>query len=314
MPTLLPNAVWVTCPYYRRDGETNPDTHTDTVNNSGAFVNMSDAVLYNTLAWAINGSSHYATNAASWINTWFIAEETYMNPNLNYGQMVRGPGQTFQAGRSSGLIDLKCVVKVVNAVLVLRTGQAPGWTSAIDSGLVNWTKSYIKWLTSSQIALTAAVASKCVPTFKRHIAVTCFTDPLGCRSCFCSNQGSYYYNQLAALQILVNDTASANATIQKYFSTLYKNQISADGEQVRCEGCILDSVLLTPVWFQPFEAARTRNYHYRTFNIAAMIVRLYCLLLRIQIINQEISRDYTHDHAHRPTRVLVPTSASTPGT
>jgi hypothetical protein len=160
MPTLLPNAVWVTCPYYRRDGESNPDTQT--VNNRGAFVNMSDAVLYNALAWAINGSSHYASNVASWINTWFIANDTHMNPNLNYGQVVRGPGQTSRTGRSSGVIDLKCMVKVVNAVLVLRAGGAPGWTSAIDLGLVNWTKSYIKWLTSSQIALAAAVAPKCV--------------------------------------------------------------------------------------------------------------------------------------------------------
>lgn len=168
--SLLPNAVWVTCPYYRRDGESNPDTHT--INSRGAFVSMSDAVLYNALAWAINGSSQYATNVASWINTWFIANDTYMNPNMNYGQVVRGPGQASRAGRSSGVIDLKCMVKVVNAVLVLRAGRAPGWTSAIDLGLVNWTKSYIKWLTSSQIALAAAVAPKCVtlispnPTFQ----------------------------------------------------------------------------------------------------------------------------------------------------
>ena len=53
---------------------------------------------------------------------------------------------------------------------------------------------------------------------------------------FRSNHGSYYYNQLAALQILVNDTAGANSSIQKYFSTPYQNQISANGEQVRC-GC-----------------------------------------------------------------------------
>ena len=133
---------------------------------------MSDAVLYSALAWAINGSSDYATNVASWINTWFIAKDTYMNPNLNYGQMVRGPGQNYRAGRSSGVIDLRCMVKVVNAVLVLRAGQAPGWTSAIDSGLVNWTKSYIKWLTSSQIALAAAVAPKCV-TFSANFTPDC---------------------------------------------------------------------------------------------------------------------------------------------
>ncbi len=136
---------------------------------------MSDAILYNALAWAINGSSHYATNVASWINTWFIANDTHMNPNMNYGQVVRGPGQASRIGKSSGVIDLKCMVKVVNAVLVLRAGQAPGWTGAIDSGLINWTKSYIKWLTSSQIALAAAVAPKCVTPFERLISVTCFT-------------------------------------------------------------------------------------------------------------------------------------------
>ena len=81
--SLLPNAVWVTCPYYRRDGESNPDTHTDTANNRGAFVIMSDAVLYNALTWAINGSSNDASNAASWINTRFIAKDTYMIPDLN---------------------------------------------------------------------------------------------------------------------------------------------------------------------------------------------------------------------------------------
>jgi Alginate lyase len=126
---------------------------------------MSDAVLYNALAWAINGSSEYATNVASWINTWFIAEDTYMNPNLNYGQVVRGPGNASYNGRYAGVIDLRCMVKVVNAVLVLRAGQAPGWTGVIDSGLVNWTKSYINWLTSSPIALAAAVARKCVTVF-----------------------------------------------------------------------------------------------------------------------------------------------------
>lgn len=203
---------------------------------------MSDAVLYNALAWVINGSSNYATNVASLVNTWFIAKETRMNPNLNYGQVVRGPGQTSLTGRSSGVIDLKCMVKVVNAVLILRAGHAPGWTSGIDSGLVNWVKSYINWLTSSQIALAAAVAPKCVTNLLS--TPYCFAD--SSRDVFYSNHGSYYYNQLAALQILVNDTAGANATIQKYFSTLYKKQISADGEQVGCGSCFLDGVTLAP--------------------------------------------------------------------
>jgi hypothetical protein len=157
---LLWSLVWVTCPYYDRDGLFNPDYRT--VNNSGAFAAMSDAVLYNTLAWVITGSSQYATNAASWINTWFVANNTYMNPNLNYAQVVRGPGPTANIGRNEGVLDLKCMVKIVNAVLVLRAGNAPCWTSEIDEGLVAWTESYIRWLTSSPIALSEAAATKYV--------------------------------------------------------------------------------------------------------------------------------------------------------
>ena len=47
-----------------------------------------------------------------------------------------------------------------------------------------------------------------------------------------SNHGTFYYNQLAALQILVGDTAGAKQTVEEYFTTLYKSQIAANGDQV----------------------------------------------------------------------------------
>jgi hypothetical protein len=200
---------------------------------------MSDAVLYNTLAWVVNGSSQYATNVASWINTWFLANDTYMNPNMNYGQMVRGP--TSNIGNHTGVHDLKCMVKVVNAVLVLRAGNAPGWTSAIDSGIVTWTKSYIDRMAHDQP--DCASRSRCnqgrdiharyPPLGKVSYASHCMCLQPGGGDLVDSNHGSYYYGQLAALQILMNDTTNASATIQKYCSALYKNQISGTGEQVR---------------------------------------------------------------------------------
>jgi hypothetical protein len=187
---------------------------------------LADAVLYNTLAWVINSSSQYATNVANWINTWFLARDTYMKPNLNYARIVRGP-KTSKIGRRTGVLDLRCMVKIVNAVLVLRAGNAPGWTSAIDSGQVAWAKSYIRWLTTGPLALAEAAATKCVT----HTLAQ-------------SNHGSYYYGQLAALQILVYDGASANPTIQKYFSTVFRNQVNGTGEQVR-------AALPDKSWLQP---------------------------------------------------------------
>jgi hypothetical protein len=78
----------------------NPDGRL--IDNVGAFSDMSDAILYNAIAWAINGSSIFSTNVASFIRTWFIDPDTKMNPNLNYAQMERGPNG--QVGTHTGVL------------------------------------------------------------------------------------------------------------------------------------------------------------------------------------------------------------------
>ena len=126
-----------------------------------------------------------------------------------------------------------------------------------------------------------------------------------------SNHGTFYYNQLAALQVLVGDNDGAKATVEDYFTGKYKAQIAADGDQVRVphvcirrrsgtrrrvrrgggcgcgpatrsRGVCLPGAPIavtnsSPFLFffvsQPLETARTRPYHYRAYNIAAMIVR-----------------------------------------
>ncbi|KAM5536812.1 hypothetical protein V8D89_009530 [Ganoderma adspersum] len=219
---LTPQQVWVTCPYVAKDGQFNPDGRL--VNDVGEFDDMANAVLYNALAWALDGSSAYAARVAKYISTWFLDDATYMTPNLNYAQMNRGPKG--QNGTHTGLLDLKCMAKIVSGILILRGGKVPEWTSEVDTGFVNWTKEYIPWLTSAPIALEEKAAT--------------------------NNHGTFYYNQLAALQILVGDTAGAKQTVEEYFTTQYKWQIAANGDQ-------------------PLETARTRPYHYRAYNLAAMI-------------------------------------------
>lgn len=72
------------------------------VNNTGDFEAMSDAVLYNTLAWVLTGSSNYSANAANYIDTWFVNPNTAQTPNLQYAQMDRGPDG--QIGTHTGLL------------------------------------------------------------------------------------------------------------------------------------------------------------------------------------------------------------------
>jgi len=80
--------VYVRCKYVQRDGEFNPDVRL--VNDTGDFQTMSDAILYNTLAWIINGSEVYMNNAVHYVDTWFIDPDTFMRPNLDFAQGKRG--------------------------------------------------------------------------------------------------------------------------------------------------------------------------------------------------------------------------------
>ena len=139
-----------------RDGKVNPDVRT--LPDSPAAVKMPEAVLYNALAYALQKTAATSKNAASFIDTFFLAPKTAMAPNLNFGQMVRGPGADHQKGTFTGILDLRAMVKVVNAIQLLKAANSPDWTSARDQAMVAWVKAYMNWLQTS--ALGKEVASK----------------------------------------------------------------------------------------------------------------------------------------------------------
>lgn len=221
---LTPQQVWTTCKYVFRDGQVNPDR--TTINDFQSFFNLSDAVLYNALASTFQNqpSSIYTQNIAKFINTWFLDANTSMNPNLNYAQMNRGPNG--QVGEYTGILDLRGFTKIAAGILILRKRGSSDWTADIDSQMVAWCKEYINWLQTAPTAKQAAAAK--------------------------NNHGTFYANQLAALKLIVNDTAGATTLGRGYFGGIYKGQIDANGRQ-------------------PLEIVRTRPYHYSNFNLAGMI-------------------------------------------
>ncbi|KAL0950992.1 hypothetical protein HGRIS_007737 [Hohenbuehelia grisea] len=222
--SLAPSATWTTCPYVVRDGQVNPDVRS--INGPGAIQSAGQAILYNGIAYAITGSSSYASNVAKFVYAFFLDPDTGMNPNINYGQIVRGPGPKGQQGTFTGILDLRSTVKVVNAMTVLRVLESPQWTTDLDQAMSNWMSEYTNWLVSSAIGQDTA------------------TRP--------NNHGSYYYSQLASARIFAGDPSGAANVLQYYFTHQFLDQIAASGEQ-------------------PFEAVRTRPYHYRCFNLEAMI-------------------------------------------
>ncbi|KAJ7071216.1 alginate lyase-domain-containing protein [Mycena amicta] len=220
--TMAPSATWTTCPYQVQDGKVNPDVRT--LNDSSSMVAFSQSIFYNAHCFAIRGNSACSRTAASLLDTYLLAPATRMNPNVNFGQIVRGPGP--QEGAFTGVLDLRGCVNVVNAIQILKNAGSPDWTAVRDAAMTDWMGQYASWLKSSDIG--KAVAGKV------------------------NNHVTFYAVQFAAVQLASGDPASAASTLKSYFQDKFPEQIAKSGEQ-------------------PFEAVRTRPYHYRCFHLEAMI-------------------------------------------
>jgi hypothetical protein len=219
---LSPEQIWVQCPYVNRDGQFNPDRVL--VTDLQQFTSMSDAVMYSTMAWVITNSSTYSAYAAKHLNVWFVNKDTMMNPNLNYAQLARGP---HSAAQHTGLLDLKAMARIATSVMILRKGNSPDWTKDMDTQLMNWTTTYINWMKTNALG----------------------TDELASEN----NHGSFCFNQLSAMQVMVGDTNGAKTSLDTFFKGAYMRQIAANGDQ-------------------PLESARTHPYHYRAYNLQAVII------------------------------------------
>jgi hypothetical protein len=130
-------------PYIRRDGETNPEILTITDQENLQQVIKSVHTLG--LAHFFTADEMYADRAATILRTWFLNEETRMNPNVNFGQIVKGEN----VGRASGLIDLRGFSSLVDGVGLLAGSTS--WTVDDQKKLVAWFTEYLSWLQTSEI-------------------------------------------------------------------------------------------------------------------------------------------------------------------
>ncbi|KAJ7433979.1 chondroitin AC/alginate lyase [Mycena latifolia] len=200
---LSPSDMWKTCAYVFRDGQVNPDR--TTINDFQSFFNLSDAVLYNSIAATFQNKSTsvYSQNVAKFVNAWFLDADTGMNPNLNYAQMNRGPNG--QHGEYTGILDLRGFAKIASGILILRKSGNTDWTSDLDQQMIAWCNKYIDWLETAPTAVQAATAG--------------------------NNHGTIFVNQMASLKLLVQDVPGAVNWTSNYFSKTYQGQIQANGDQ-----------------------------------------------------------------------------------
>jgi hypothetical protein len=64
---------------------------------------------------------------------------TRMNPNFEYGQIIRGNGKSAtHIGRAEGLISARALVNPIRAVKMLQTSRTRHWSKEDTAGMVDW--------------------------------------------------------------------------------------------------------------------------------------------------------------------------------
>ncbi|TMI61502.1 MAG: hypothetical protein E6H07_18435 [Bacteroidetes bacterium] len=132
-------------PYIRKDGETNPEVknYTDKVN----MPRLCENVYMLSLAYYFSGDEKYAAHASKLLQVWFLDSDTKMNPNLKYGQAIKGVTE----GRGAGIIDTRHFVFVIDALELLKKSKS--WTAKNHLGMQKWFSDLLHWLNTSEIGI-----------------------------------------------------------------------------------------------------------------------------------------------------------------
>lgn len=132
-------------PYINKDGLVNPEVraYTDKINLSKLCEN----VYILALAYYFSNEEKYAEHAARLLRVWFLDTATRMNPNLNYGQAVKGVTD----GRAAGLIDSRHFIFLIDGIDLLKTSRS--WTAQDQASIKEWFSAFLDWMRTSKIGL-----------------------------------------------------------------------------------------------------------------------------------------------------------------
>jgi hypothetical protein len=131
-------------PYVEKDGLTNPENF---VEHRRALIRFSIHVATLASAWRITGDPKYARATLKHFHAWFADQDTRMNPNLQFGQAVRGK----QTGRNYGIIDTIHLIEVSRSASLL---QQAGFLNGNDlTATRQWFTDYLHWLTTSEFGI-----------------------------------------------------------------------------------------------------------------------------------------------------------------
>jgi len=187
-------------PYIRKDGQRNPDRFMGNRNDLGSFCT---AVLSLGMGASLLGERQCAERASLVLSVWCIDPKTRMNPNLEYGQAVRG----INTGRGTGIIDTVSLIHAAQGVALLAADDR--LQARVLDGVQRWFADYLYWMTTSTKGLDEKKSG--------------------------NNHATWWTAQAAAYASLTGDTAAQQMAWEHYKNYLVPTEIQPDGSCPREE-------------------------------------------------------------------------------
>jgi hypothetical protein len=133
-------------PYIQHDGLTNTNNF---VEHRHAMIRMTEIVATMTSAYILTGDEKYAQQAVKHLKAWFVDADTKMNPNLLYGQAIKGRF----TGRSTGVIDTIHLVEAARSIELLRNANSSSLSAKDYDAMKAWFREYLTWLTTHEYGI-----------------------------------------------------------------------------------------------------------------------------------------------------------------
>lgn len=181
-------------PYIRLDGQTNPENF---VAHRHAMIRFSSIVGNLTSAYLLTKDKKYADAVMQHVRAWFVDKETFMRPNLQYAQAIKGVA----TGRGIGIIDTVHLMEVAQSLRKLEEANA---ISGEDiNGSKKWFTDYLEWISTHPYGIDEMNAK--------------------------NNHGTCWVMQAAVFARYVDDANMIKLCGNRYKEILLPDQMAEDG-------------------------------------------------------------------------------------
>ena len=131
-------------PYVRRDGYANREQMAfGDQDRLGRMIRTVEALSEE---WHLAHREDCAERAGDWIRAWFVNPSTHVNSSFEYAQIRLGRDRN--RGSSSGLIDTRHLIRLVDALRMLH--GSPAFTGRDEAVVQKWFSDYLHWLLTSK--------------------------------------------------------------------------------------------------------------------------------------------------------------------